>query len=128
MAKRILIVDDDPDLVLALKAAIASAGYAVDTAENGTRALEKAAEAKPDLAIVDVMMDTPSEGVHLTHRFRADENLRDVRIIMLTAVNQTIPFRLTRETEEGYLPVDEFMEKPVDPSELLRTIQQLLES
>jgi CheY-like chemotaxis protein len=128
MSGRILLVDDDPDLVATLKIAIEAAGHEVVTARNGTEAFERAHESRPDLAIVDVMMDTLSEGVHLTHRFRADADLRNMRIIMLTAVNETIPFNIGKETEEGYLPVDSFLEKPVDPAELLSEIGRQLGS
>ena len=128
MATRILIVDDDPDLVAALKVAIETVGYEVDSAGNSAEALQTAGAAKPDLAILDVMMDTGSEGVHLAHRFRTDEGLKEVPIIMLTAVNQTIPFQIGKEMGEGYLPVDCFMEKPVDPLELIAVIRRLLQA
>ncbi len=125
--KRILIVDDDPDLVSVLKTAIEPAGYDVVTAKNGTEGWEKAKETSPDLAIVDVMMDTFGEGIKLTHRFRQDQDLKGMPIIMLTAVNQNMDYSIDAETDEGYLPVDKFMEKPVEPSELLSEIAKLLQ-
>ncbi len=125
--KHILIVDDDRDLVSVLRMTLASAGYRVSWAANGKEALEKAHESLPDLAIIDVIMDTVGEGVQLTHRFRADEKLKDVPIIMLTAVNQRLRLNIGQETDEGYLPVDKFIEKPVDPHVLLREVADLLQ-
>ena len=73
-------------------------------------------------------MDTIGEGVRLTHRFRSDEKLKDVPIIMLTGIKQQLRLDIEPQDEAGYryLPVDKFMEKPVDPSTLLREITDLL--
>jgi len=125
--EEILVVDDDEDLAEALSAVLKSAGYSVTWAANGTEAWRKAQDSPPDLALVDVIMDSVSEGVQLTHRFRRDEKLKDVPIIMLTAVNQKLPLHLGQETGEGYLPVDKFLEKPVDPAVLLAEIAALLQ-
>ena len=129
MAKQsILIVDDDKDLVAVLTMALESAGYRIISAANGTEAWERAHESRPDLAIIDVIMDTIGEGVRLTHRFRLDEKLKDVPIIMLTGIKQKLRLDIEPQDEAGYryLPVDKFMEKPVDPSTLLREITDLL--
>jgi CheY-like chemotaxis protein len=126
--ERILIVDDDRDLVSVLSTVIESAGYRVSHAYDGEQALEKARESAPDLAIVDVMMETIGAGVRLTHEFRRDPRLKDMRIIMLTAVNQRLPLGIGAETQEGYLPVDKFMGKPVDPADLLKEVKELLEN
>ena len=124
--ERILIVDDDVDLVGALTAALTSAGYRVSSAGNGRVGWEKAQESPPDLAILDVVMDTVGEGIQLAHRFRNDEKLKSVPIIMLTAVNQKLPLKIGADLDEGYLPVDQFLEKPVDPGVLLGFIAGLL--
>jgi len=126
--EHILIVDDDHDLVDVLKMAIEPAGYRVSVAYNGEQAWQTAQESTPDLAIVDVMMDTVGEGVRLTHRFRRDDRLKSMRIIMLTAVNQKLGLGINKENDEGYLPVDKFMEKPVDQGELLEEITRILKA
>ena len=73
------------------------------------------------------MLDTVGEGIQLTRQFRRDDGLKDMPMIMLTAVNQKLPLHIGPETEEGYLPVDRFIEKPVAPSELLKQISGLIE-
>ena len=125
--KHILLVDDDADLVQALTPVLESAGYQVTTAGNRNEAWQKAQEIQPDLAIVDVMMETQSDGFHLTYDFRRHEKLKDVPIIMLTAINQKLPFHFSSETDEDYIPVNKFIEKPVDPKTLLREIAGLLQ-
>lgn len=126
--EHVLIVDDDEDLVRVLTTVLESAGYQVSSAANGAEAWEKAQESRPDLAIVDVIMDTLAEGVRLTHRFRADEKLKDVPIVMLTGVKQKLRMDLRPLDEEGYryLAVDRYLEKPVAPEVLLHTVADLL--
>jgi len=126
--KQVLIVDDDKDIVSTLKLILESAGYRTTSAANGTEAWDKAQKAPPDLAIVDVVMDSVGEGVQLTHRFRADQKLKDMPIIMLTGIRQKVGLDLRPGPQESYdyLPVDKFLEKPVDPKLLLRTVADLL--
>jgi CheY-like chemotaxis protein len=123
--KRILLIEDDRDLVDALTAVLESHGHTVETAFNQETAWQKVGEARPDLAIIDVMLDTVGEGIHITQQFRKDEGLRGLPIIMLTSINQQFPLGIGPEEEEGYLPVDVFLEKPVDPDELLEHIEKL---
>jgi len=124
--KRVLVIDDDEDLVAALRAVLESAGYSVDAAANAAEAWERAREVRPDLAIVDVMMGTLSEGIQLAQQFRQDAELKDMPLIMLTAVNQRFSLQIAPETEEGFLPVDRFIEKPVEPARLLKEVSELL--
>lgn len=124
-SKRILVVDDDEDLVEALRTILESAGYTVDSAGNSKDAWERIRQARPDLMMLDVMMDSVGEGLQLALELRGDERLKGVPIIMLTAVNQAFPLHIGPETEEGYLPVDKFVEKPVEPAELLKMISEL---
>lgn len=126
--EHILIVDDDRDLVNTLTTVLESAGYRTSSAADGTEAREKVQQSRPDLAIVDVIMDTVGEGVRLTQWFREDERLKDMPIIMLTGIKQQLHIDIQPYDEEGYqhLPVDKFLEKPVDPNVLLREVGDLL--
>lgn len=123
----ILVIDDDEDYVETLKVILESKNYSVRAAHNGADGWEEAQKKTPDLALVDIMMETFGEGVRLTQRFRSDEKLKDVPIIMISAVNQEVPYHLEEETEEGYLPAQKFMDKPIDPDELLEEIEKLLD-
>ncbi len=124
--ERILVVDDDPALTEALTAVFESVGYVVDTASRPEEAVRRAAEETPDLIVLDVMLVCGTEGFHLAYAFRADQRLKDVPIIMLTAIHQRAPFRFSAESDGDYLPVDRFLEKPVDPALLLNEVSAVL--
>jgi CheY-like chemotaxis protein len=129
MAK-ILIIDDDPDMVLAARLCLEGAGHAVIEASNGTDGLKKIEAEKPDLVILDVMMDTTTEGFQLALKLRNPDpasayvTYRNIPILMLTAIHNTTPLRFG--PDEDYLPVDAFIDKPLDPDDLVRKVGDLL--
>lgn len=128
--KRILLVDDDPDQRLTLRLPLETAGYAVSEAASLDEGLKAIKEIAPHLVILDVMMDTMTSGfqfalaVHSADPKSEFKNFQKTPIIMLTAIHSTTPLRF--QPDEGYLPVDEFLEKPVDPELLLATVQKHL--
>ena len=127
--KKILIIDDDPDIVEALRLTL-QGNYEVFAASNGQEGLRKVKEVKPDLIILDVMMETQTEGfqVSLALRSRDPESeyadYAKIPILMLTAIHQTTPLRFAPDAD--YLPVDDFIEKPVKPGVLLAKVKKLL--
>jgi CheY-like chemotaxis protein len=131
MAK-ILIIDDDPDMVLAARLCLERAGHTVIEAGSGTEGLETIAQDTPDLIVLDVMMDTTTEGFHLALALRSPDPdseyaaFRDIPIILLTAIHATSPVRLN--PDDDYLPVDAFIDKPIDPDDLVERVDQLLKA
>jgi CheY-like chemotaxis protein len=125
-AKKILVVDDDPDIVETTKTVLETAGYEVATAANGTEGLEKARAIKPDLMVLDIMMDKETEGFHVSYELKSDEATKDITILVLTAVGQKSGFSFSTETDGDYLPVDAFIEKPLEPKMLLKKVADLL--
>jgi CheY-like chemotaxis protein len=129
-SKRILIVDDDPDLRLALRLPLEAAGYSVSEAESTTAGKAAVKEIAPDLIILDVMMDTTTAGfqfaldLHSADPKSDFKEFRNVPIIMLTAIHSTTPLRFA--PDEDYLPVQTFLEKPVDPDVLLAKVREML--
>lgn len=127
---RILIIDDDPDMVLAAQMTLEATGYEIFTAANGTEGLEKVKEIKPDLIVLDVMMDSTTEGFQVSLELRSSapdsefKDYREIPIIMLTAIHTTTPLRFG--PEEDYLPVDVFLDKPLDPDVLAAKVEELL--
>ena len=127
---KILIIDDDPDIILAVRLTLEAAGYQVIEAHNGVEGLKKVKAESPDLIILDVMMDTTTEGFQVTLRLRSPDPaseyaaFRDIPIMMLTAIHSTTPLRFG--PDEDYLPVDDFVDKPIDPDELVRKVAALL--
>lgn len=125
----ILIVDDDRDLVNSMRIVLESAHYQVRTAYNGIGALKQIEEHTPDLIILDVMMETETEGFDLAYRLRNQQRYRDVPILMLTSFPQkmaeTGPEKFQHIMGEEW-PVTQFMEKPIDPDVLLKEVAELM--
>lgn len=131
MAK-ILMIDDDPDAILAIQIPLVANGYEFHSATSSSEGLEKVKELSPDLIILDVMMDTATEGFHLSLKLRdraPDAEFAacaDIPILMLTSIHTTTPLRFA--PDEDYLPVDAFLEKSAGPDEVLAKVQELLET
>ena len=129
MAK-ILIVDDDPDMVLAARLVLEGAGHIVIEAGGGAAGLAAVRSAKPDLIILDVMMETLTEGFQVALKLRDPDPAsdfyahRDIPILMLTAIHHTTDLRFG--PDEDLLPVDDFVDKPIDPDDLLEHVNALL--
>lgn len=128
--KRILLIDDDPDQRLALRLPLESAGYEVQEAVNSSDALARIKECNPDLIILDVMMDTTTAGFQVALELHSSDpasefkQFRNTPIIMLTAIHSTTPLRFAPDAD--YLPVETFIEKPVDPDTLLKKVHELI--
>jgi CheY-like chemotaxis protein len=134
--RKVLIVDDDRDLVATLRLLLERAGYAVVDAGGPGEGMEKVGRERPDLILLDVMMPEATEGFHFVWklRHRDEAYFRDVPIVMLTAIHGTTDLRFYPDSGDGtygpgeYLPVQEFLDKPVDPRELLERVARVLAS
>jgi len=124
--KTILVVDDDPDFVEATRVVLETAGYAVESAPNGKAGLKRLAKGGVDCLVLDVMMTGDTEGVHTAEEIRANPATAKVPIVMLTGISQKMGFAFSPETDAEYLPVNVFLEKPVDPDVLLDEIAKAL--
>ncbi len=126
MPKKIMIIDDDIDLVEAMRVTIEADGYNVIDAQDGEKGYELLKSEKPDLLILDVMMDSQDEGFHLAYQIRSDKETKEIPILMVTAVGAQTGYKFDPERDEAYLPVNEFIEKPVNPRALLDAIKRNL--
>lgn len=119
---RILIVDDDVDIIEASKVMLEIDGHEILAAYNRADGLSVALEQKPDLMILDVMMDEPDDGFALAQAIRG----RGIKtpIIMLTSVSRVSGYQFGADDE--LLPVEAFLQKPVDPSLLQQKVRELL--
>jgi two-component system alkaline phosphatase synthesis response regulator PhoP len=131
---RILFVDDDRDLLETISIFLESKGYQVTTAHDAVQGLVKARAQRPDLILLDVMIPEGTEGFHFVWNLRQeqDESLRNTPILILTAIHEKTVLRFYPDSSDGtyqageYLPVQDFMEKPVDPVQLLERIHKVL--
>lgn len=126
MPKKIMIIDDDIDLVEAMRITLETDNYKVIDAQEGQKGLEILKKEKPDLLILDVMMGTLDEGFHIAYQIRNDEEIKDIPILMITAVGAQTGFKFDMQRDEDFLPVNEFIEKPVNPQVLLDTVKRNL--
>jgi len=128
MAKQrtVIIIDDDPDVVEATKAILEDEGYAVATALNGTDGLARVRQGGIDCIILDVMMAGDTEGFRIAQDLKADPATAGIPIIMLTAVAQKSGFEFSPQTDKDFMPVEAFLEKPVDPKKLVEVVRKVL--
>jgi len=129
---KILIVDDDPDIVEALKMTLEANQYKVYTAANGTEGLRQVKAVNPDLIILDVMMDTITEGFQVSYQLRNPDpkseygKYSQIPILMLTAIVERKRMKFSTQADGDFLPVDDFVEKPIRPQVLLEKVKKLL--
>ncbi len=128
MNKRVLLVDDDKDLVASMKAVLEANGFEVATEHNGTDALAAIAARRPDLIVLDVMMDSDTEGFTVAYKLESDQATRRIPVVLMTgfmdhmaAKRESFDFINGRDW-----PAAKLMRKPVAMPELLAGIRQLL--
>lgn len=148
MAKTVLVVDDDDNTRRFLTVALEENGYEAITAADGEEGYQKLQEMKPDLILLDVMMPKKT-GFSLFKQIRRKDELKDIPVIMLTGVAGVLeeddaqaegdtfesPFDSIREglrkgiakmREEGVDRPERFIDKPIDPEELIEAVQSII--
>lgn len=132
MSRKVLIIDDDIDVVEAMKIALESVGYEIESAGDSDDGFTRLLEFKPDLLILDVMMTTITEGFNAAWEIRStDENsrfkdFRDIPILMISAVSSEQKMLFDPKKDEDFLPVNEFVEKPISPKVLIGKVKELI--
>ncbi len=120
MTHKILIVDDEPNILMSLEFLLKKEGFQIDTAGDGDAALDKVRSFAPDLILLDVMMPKKS-GFEVCEILRADSAIRQPRIIMLTAKG-----RDTEQAKGMALGADAYMLKPFSTKDLVAKIREFL--
>lgn len=145
---RVLIIDDDPDIVESVKVVLETKNYRVSTAGSGADGVKKAVAEKPDLILLDVMLEKIDTGFEVSRELKRIDVTKNIPIIMITAIKELpdLNYKMgstptTSEMPAGYfdeapsasdavgkdsLPVDFFYEKPIKPELLLDKIASLL--
>jgi CheY-like chemotaxis protein len=128
--EKILIVDDDDDIVFSMRLPLEAAGYKVFRAGSSQEGLQQVKKVKPDLILLDVMMDSTTAGFQVSLTLRNPDPASEyaaythIPIIMITAIHTTTPLRFAPDAD--YLPVDAFIEKPIEPDVLLAKVREHL--
>lgn len=126
---KILIVEDDIDLVESTKKILETKGYQIIIAYDPEEADEKLKQQKPDLIILDVMFGSKGEtlGFDFARKVKHNRQFEKIPIVMLSAINaKEHYFSFSPETDGDFLPVDCFLDKPLDPDDLFAKIEDLL--
>jgi len=118
---RIVVIDDDPDIRETSTLVLNSKGYEVITASNPKEGYDTVIDNKPDLIILDVMMDEPDDGFFLAQKFRRAGV--KTPIIMYTSISKTVGMDFGAG---DLVPVDDFVEKPITPHLLISKVEALL--
>jgi CheY-like chemotaxis protein len=125
--KRVLMVDDDVDFSDAVRMTLEGAGHEVLVAHSADEAMKLVQGRKIDIAILDMMMEEPDAGAMVAHNLRKQPELRNIPVILVTSVTEKTGYRVGTNTAEAreWLGVDAWIDKPVEPAELLRKIEAL---
>lgn len=124
LPKMVLLVDDDADFVEMHRVLLEQNGYTVRVAYSGRQCLEAVAASRPDLIILDMMMESQADGFDVSRELRNSEHTKTIPLVMITSMNDAIPFRI--EPDRTWLPVDALLEKPLDPHLLLDVVGRAL--
>jgi CheY-like chemotaxis protein len=121
---KILIVDDDPDFVEATRMVLEAAGHQVISAADGDSGLKRARQEAPDLVILDVIMKTVLDGLHMSQEMANDPEQAATPILMVTSIANT-DYAALFPTDE-YVHIQDFASKPIPPDDLIRRVNKLL--
>ncbi len=125
--KKILIVDDDPDITEAMMVVLETQDYDVSSVANSADAMKQTEQSPPDLIILDVMMDTPREGFVLSRKIKTNPDTKDIPIVMVTSVKDKVGIDFKSVAgDDSWLPVEDFLDKPVPPEVLIEKVAELL--
>jgi CheY-like chemotaxis protein len=123
---RILLIDDQKDFHDIYQTVLEAHGYEVDSAYSAEEGLEKIAATPPDVVILDIMMPDGYEGFEVARAVRFRLKLADLPIIVLSSIHEAKQMTARFGIDENHLPVNLWLDKPVEPRELLEKIRAAL--
>ena len=124
---KIIMIDDNPDFRFTMETFLKRNGYETLTAEDGQKGIELIEKERPDLILLDVMMESLYTGLDVCKKVRTNPDLKDIPIIGISGMADELGVQVEKWGDEDYFNVDEFFDKPVDKEKLLSKIKELLE-
>jgi len=126
---RIVVIDDDVQLVESVTTLLESVGYEVFSAYRAEKGFELAKQKGPDLILLDVMFAGPPgpDGFEIARRIKQDPDLKETPVVMLSGVKKVLELGYDVTPDDTFMPVEAFIDKPVKPEKLLATIDEVLE-
>jgi CheY-like chemotaxis protein len=127
MAKKVLIVDDEPDAVDFTQEVVEGEGYSVVTASDGSKGLAAMRRENPDLVILDVQMPD-MDGFEVFQEMKKDESLKTIPVLMLTGIREKVGIGFSADEMKDYMGQrpDDYIEKPIDPVKLRAALKKIL--
>jgi len=122
----ILIIDDDSDYAESLESVLEVRSHQVTWAPDSVIGMKMIESATPDLIILDIMMSTMGEGLHLAYRLKSDSKYANIPILMLTGIARRTGLKFDPQDDGEFLPVDDYMEKSVNLDVLCDHIDRIL--
>ena len=119
---KILIIDDNPDYLFSMGTFLERNGFKVLTAKDGRKGLDMIKKDRPDLILLDVMMESTYSGLEVCKKVRSDSEIKDIPIIGISGMGDELGVHVDKWGDEEYFNVDEYFEKPVDKEKLLQRI------
>ena len=123
---KILIVDDDPDFVDAIRVILEKKDYQVEVAHNQNEAMEKIKKNKPDLILLDIMMDRLDDGFTICYKLKHDANLKNIPVFAISSITEKTGFKFNPKTDGEYFEADDYAQKPIETDDLLKRVEGLL--
>jgi two-component system, OmpR family, alkaline phosphatase synthesis response regulator PhoP len=123
--KTILVVDDEPDFVSIVQSNLEKAGFNVRVAYDGVEGMEKVRQSPPDLIVLDVMMPE-KDGYQMCSELKGDEKLRDIPVLMLTAVADHVSSTRYSHYDGMSMEADDYLPKPATAEDITQSVKSLL--
>ncbi len=123
----IVVIDDNTDFLFTMETFLQRNGFEVQTAEDGQKGIDLIKKERPDVILLDIMMETLFSGFEVCKQVRADEELRYIPIIGISAMGDELDINYSQWPDYEYFRPDTFMEKPVDKQRLLQLIPEVIQ-
>lgn len=127
--KTILVVDDDPDFTAAVRSVLEHEGYTVEAATSGAEGLQKLRTCEPDLVVLDIMMESTTEGYSVNEAIKhsgAYGTLDGTPVIMVSSIRESPDELYPRAPEAAMIRPDRYLTKPLDVPAFLKIVREML--
>ena len=124
---KIVMIDDNMDFLFTMETFLQRNGFEVQTADDGQKGIDLIKKEHPDVILLDIMMETLFSGFEVCKQVRADEDLRYIPIIGISAMGDELDINYSQWPDYDYFRPDTFMEKPVDKQRLLQLIPEVIQ-
>jgi CheY-like chemotaxis protein len=124
---KIVMIDDNPDFLFTMETFLKKNDFEVLTAEDGQKGLELIRKERPDVVLLDIMMETLFSGFEVCKALRSDDDLEYIPIIGISAMGEELDINYSQWPDYDYFRPDAFLDKPVDKQRLLRMIPEVIQ-